>query len=257
MTTISPRVLIVDDEESFASVLHAACEQCSFDVETVHSAEAASVRLRQFPGFDAIVVDKNLPGRSGVELVAWIRASDQQMAVLMLTAYPTPESMKDTLNLGVDAYLEKPLNDIFDAPRTIREAVEKRRQGETRARTVRTILLVSSIAARPLLVAPLEGTGTILSFAEREEDVVRMIEKDRPDLVVVDAPSQRAFFLRLIGRVRRAAPRTAVVVYAPVNLDLTTLRSLIQLGVKGLYDLETYAWAIRVHVLEIAQSPSA
>src|SRR3712207_2119015 len=106
------RALIVDDEPTVASALSLAAGDAAWEVETAHSAEEA-LRLLTTRKFDAILVDKNLPGMTGVELIRRARELHRAAAIVMMTGYASPESASETLNLGVDAYIEKPFDDIF------------------------------------------------------------------------------------------------------------------------------------------------
>src|SRR5688500_13773549 len=101
-------------------------EQSSFAVETASNAEDALVRLRR-EIFDLLLTDKNLPGMSGVELIAKVRKSNDRIAIVMMTAYATAQSVKDTMHLGIDAYLEKPFTDLFGVVTLAQEILKKPR----------------------------------------------------------------------------------------------------------------------------------
>ena len=83
-------MLVVDDEEmlrtSFQRILHGSGREC----ECVASADEASNRLAE-RAFDLVLLDINMPGRSGIDLLIEIKNNHPDMAVLMVTAVEDPE----------------------------------------------------------------------------------------------------------------------------------------------------------------------
>src|SRR2546423_5998 len=78
--------------------------------------------------FAAALVDKNLPGMSGLDLIRRIRETDAEIALLMMTGYSSVESAAEALNLDVDAYLEKPFPQITVAVDRVVAAIEARKE---------------------------------------------------------------------------------------------------------------------------------
>src|SRR5712691_3502880 len=124
-----PRLLIVEDDATLAEVLRQAFAQRAFEVTVCAGADSA---LAAFPQArpDVVLTDKNLPGGtpalgSGVELVRELRKLDSAVGIIMMTAYGTLESARDTLNLGVDEYLEKPFDSIFEVVDHVRALADK------------------------------------------------------------------------------------------------------------------------------------
>ena len=59
--------------------------------------------------YAGLITDLRLPGMDGLELIRRARAIDEDMAVLLITAYASVESAVEALRLGADDYLLKPL----------------------------------------------------------------------------------------------------------------------------------------------------
>ena len=101
-------MLVVDDEEmlriTFQRVLHGSGRAC----ECAASAEEASDRLAE-RAFDLVVLDINMPGRSGIDLLAEIKGRHPDMAVLMVTAIENPEQADRAIELGACGYMIKPV----------------------------------------------------------------------------------------------------------------------------------------------------
>src|SRR5438477_12163216 len=113
------RLLLVEDDVTLLDVLRLAFTKRGWEVHVAKSADEALASFAQAAP-DVVLTDKNLPGgaivaaQAGVELVRAIRERDPAVAIVMMTAYGTAESARDTLNLGVDEYLEKPFGNLFD-----------------------------------------------------------------------------------------------------------------------------------------------
>jgi EAL domain-containing protein (putative c-di-GMP-specific phosphodiesterase class I) len=106
-------VLLVDDDLSFARAVSRVLAASGFDVTTVHSGSAAAEAVATRP-FDAIVSDIQMPGMSGVELLAVVRKHDLDVPVILLTAAPTIETAMEAVSLGALQYFAKPVsNDVL------------------------------------------------------------------------------------------------------------------------------------------------
>lgn len=249
--TLMNRVLIVDDEEHMRAAVKAVLEQAGgFETDHADSAEAALARIVR-ERYDLVFVDKNLPGQNGVELIRWIRQSNQEMPIVMMTAYPSPESVKETINLGIDAYLEKPFPDIFDVVDVARQAIARRRAGfaapppstTRRAGEQKVLIAAASDEAKRSLSEPFSDGGAKLSWAATAE-AVRSGAREVA-LVVFDAASFRAELADILDRVRADAPHTAIVVVSTESLTVPILRHLVQLRIRGLFDPGSYPSGVK------------
>ena len=108
------RVLIVEDEAHLAKGLRYNLEAEGHVVEVVGDGESALEFLLGKSGqdrpqeFDAVVLDVMLPGKSGFEVAAELRAAKNFVPVLMLTARGRPEDVLKGFASGADDYLPKP-----------------------------------------------------------------------------------------------------------------------------------------------------
>src|SRR5262249_61510613 len=80
-----------------------------YRVDVVEDGEAALERLGQGHGFDAVVLDVMLPGIDGFEVAAQLRAPEQYVPILMLTARGRPQDVLRGFRAGADDYLPKPV----------------------------------------------------------------------------------------------------------------------------------------------------
>jgi DNA-binding response OmpR family regulator len=109
--TARPRVLVVEDEQHLADGLKFNLEAEGLDTDVVDTGEAASERLlgTDRERYDLVVLDVMLPGKDGFSVVAELRAAQQFVPVLILTARGRPEDVLKGFAAGADDYLPKPM----------------------------------------------------------------------------------------------------------------------------------------------------
>ena len=102
------RILLVEDDEMLGKAT-AQGLKTSFAVDWVKSAEEASAALLT-TSYDLMILDINLPGQSGLELLRKLRRTNDHRPVLFLTARDTVTQRIEGLNAGADDYLVKPFD---------------------------------------------------------------------------------------------------------------------------------------------------
>ena len=104
-------VLVVDDEQVVLDVLKIALKKGGYPVTCVTSAEEAFVALGK-EQFGAVLTDKNLPGKNGLEIIKEARRLYPYCACLVMTGYANTESVIESMRLGANDYLEKPFAEL-------------------------------------------------------------------------------------------------------------------------------------------------
>jgi two-component system, OmpR family, response regulator len=103
-----PSVLLVEDEENVAYVVALALRHSGFEVRVVATgAEALSISSSN-PMPDIVVLDVMLPDIDGFEVCRRLRADQNDLPVLFLTARDAPADRLHGLTIGGDDYLTKP-----------------------------------------------------------------------------------------------------------------------------------------------------
>ena len=102
------RVLLVEDDEMLGKAT-AAGLAINHAVDWVHSAEDARLALKTTP-YALIVLDINLPGESGLDMLAALRRDGNNIPCLFLTARDAVYNKVEGLNAGGDDYLVKPFD---------------------------------------------------------------------------------------------------------------------------------------------------
>lgn len=106
MSPDAPTLLVVDDDEAFRVRLGKAMEARGFAVTLAADAEAALRAATEPPEY--AVIDLRMPGQSGLELLAALRAKDPNTRVVMLTGYGSIPTAIEATRRGATAYLTKP-----------------------------------------------------------------------------------------------------------------------------------------------------
>jgi two-component system, OmpR family, alkaline phosphatase synthesis response regulator PhoP len=105
------RILVVEDEAHLAQGLRFNLEAEGYSAEVVGDGEAATdCLLSKKENFDAIVLDIMLPGKDGFSVVSELRAAQNYVPVLMLTARGSSEDVLKGFAAGADDYLPKPFD---------------------------------------------------------------------------------------------------------------------------------------------------
>jgi two-component system, OmpR family, KDP operon response regulator KdpE len=136
-------ILVVDDKLSMRRALRTTLSALGFGiVEAARGEEALSlIRTVQF---DAVLLDINMPGMSGIEACRAIRGFFPRLPILMLTVRDSEDDMVEALDAGADDYITKPFQ--------LRELTARLRAAVRRGR------------------APENGSGTPLRIADIELD---------------------------------------------------------------------------------------
>ncbi|NVD06687.1 sigma-54-dependent Fis family transcriptional regulator [Vibrio sp. JPW-9-11-11] len=102
-------VLVVDDELGMQTILNKALSKWFSKVDCVGSIEQAE-SLRATHHYDLIVLDINLPGRSGIEWEEAFTDPDKKADVIFMTGYADLDTAISALKLGASDFILKPFN---------------------------------------------------------------------------------------------------------------------------------------------------
>ncbi|HLL83258.1 MAG TPA: sigma 54-interacting transcriptional regulator, partial [Longimicrobium sp.] len=106
---MSARVLVVEDQDTVRDLLAAVLRAEGYTVETASSGEDALGVLER-ESFGLVMLDINLPGISGMDVLARARPLQADAQFLMLTGYGSVRSAVDAMRLGAFDYLNKPVD---------------------------------------------------------------------------------------------------------------------------------------------------
>ena len=116
------RILIIEDEQLIRWSLRQKFEEQGYHVEEAETgADAGGALDGTF--FDLIMLDYKLPDMTGLDILAKIRETDEDVVVIMMTAFSTIESAVEAMKLGAYDYITKPF-DMDQLLRTVAKSLE-------------------------------------------------------------------------------------------------------------------------------------
>ena len=116
------RILIVDDDVTFALMLRTWLSKRGFDAETATSVGAARKAL-EANDFALVLSDMRLPDEDGTALLQWLAGRGMQIPAIVMTSYAEIRNAVHCMKLGAADYVSKPVNPD-ELLRKIREATE-------------------------------------------------------------------------------------------------------------------------------------
>lgn len=100
-------ILVADDEESLREMLHDALAIADYSPVLASDGQEA-LKLLQVGKFDLAILDVNMPGLTGFQILKSIRESGNNLPVILLTAQTERNHVSEGLRLGADDYVRKP-----------------------------------------------------------------------------------------------------------------------------------------------------
>jgi DNA-binding response OmpR family regulator len=124
---VTPRLLVVEDEQALAQLLVRLLTDEGYRVDAVHDGQAGLHRALT-TRYDALVLDRGLPGIDGLDLLRRLRRSGVHAPALMLTAYDEVADRVEGLDAGAQDYVGKPfaLDELLARLRALLRGAEAR-----------------------------------------------------------------------------------------------------------------------------------
>ena len=172
-TTRKGSILVIDDEEIMREILETLLSREGYDVRLAsHAAEGLEL-ARSVP-FDAVIVDVMMPGMDGITALDEIKKLDEDLPVLMITAFASVENAIAAMKRGAFDYITKPFKND-EVLVVLRNALAQRR------------LVAENRALRQNLQARSNRFGEIIGRSSRIRQVF--------DLIIQAAPSRTTILI--------------------------------------------------------------
>lgn len=193
-------MLVVDDDVLIAQALERSLTRAGFDVH-VETDPMLAAQLVVHERFDAIVSDINMPGLSGVDLLAVARSYDPDVPVILVTGNASLDTAIEAANLGSTQYLLKPVSMqvLAEAVRRSVAGRPSRAEDDVRALGLRLerALDAAWVAFQPIVSGP---HGKLQAY----EALVRSDEATMSNPGAIFAAAERLERVPAVGRVVRA-----------------------------------------------------
>ncbi len=172
--TLAVRLLLAEDDDGLREVLLRGLREAGYVVDATADGEDATAYLG-VNEYGVAILDWRLPGRSGLDVVAWARARGISTPFLMLTARDAPVDRVRALDGGADDYLVKPF-DYGELLARLR-ALLRRPSGE-RDPVLRCGSLLVDPATREVTV-----DGEPVDLTPREHAILELLTRRAPAVV--------------------------------------------------------------------------
>lgn len=102
------KLLLVDDEPDMLKLLSMIIkEKTPYEVVTTNNPLEA-LEFAKKGGFDLVISDLKMPGLDGIELIEAVKKIDEDIPIIIITAYGTVESASESMNKGGFDFITKP-----------------------------------------------------------------------------------------------------------------------------------------------------
>lgn len=105
---MSAKILIVDDEPDMLKLLSMIIREKTNHETVTTNNPLEAVELAKKTAFDLVIADLKMPGLDGMELLDAIKKEDEDIPVVIITAYGTVESAMETMHKGAFDFITKP-----------------------------------------------------------------------------------------------------------------------------------------------------
>lgn len=148
-TTKKISVLYVEDNDSARENTLGVLEEF-FSSVTIAKDGNEGLRLFGKSKFDLIITDINMPVMNGLEMIAAIRELDRELPILVLSAYDDTHYFLETIKLGVEGYLLKPIdmNQFIDLLTRITRNIKERQENRDYKKNLEQRVLEKTRAVR-------------------------------------------------------------------------------------------------------------
>jgi two-component system response regulator PilR (NtrC family) len=217
-------VLVVDDEEVMREILESVLAADGHRVTTATTGEEG-LALARSQSFDAAVVDVMLPGIDGIETLQELKKIDDDLPVVLVTAFASIETAISAMKLGAFDYVTKPFkNDEVQA--VVRNAVERRQ------------LLSENVALRQSLYAQAQRFSGLIGRSGRMKQVFNLILQAAPSRSTILITGESGTGKELVARAVHANSTRSDRAFITVNsgnLPPDLLESTLFGHVKGAF----------------------
>ncbi len=122
--TMPHKILIVDDDQIFNSLLTDVFKQAGYTVRSANSGDEALAVMDREP-FDLVVTDQRMPGILGTQFVRKVMAAHKDLPIVMVSGFLENDTIRELIRDGVGGVFIKPLN-IFQLLKRAAQLIERR-----------------------------------------------------------------------------------------------------------------------------------
>jgi DNA-binding NtrC family response regulator len=222
-------ILVIDDEEIMREILEALLTREGYSVRLAASG-AEGIELAKSLPFDAAIVDVMMPGMDGMAALEELKKIDDDLPVLMITAFASVENAIAAMKRGAFDYITKPFKND-EVLVVVRNAAERRR------------LMAENTALRQNLQAQAHKFAGIIGRSPKMKQVFDLIIQAAPSRSTILITGESGTGKELVARaihIHSSRPDRAFVTVNSGNLPPELLESTLFGHVKGAFTGAVY-----------------
>jgi NADH-quinone oxidoreductase subunit E/NADP-reducing hydrogenase subunit HndA len=128
------KILVVDDEPVIIRSCEIVLKSEGYNVEGVLGGKEAILKMEQ-NAYDLVFTDLKMPEVDGITLIKWIKQNRPDTGIVIITGYPSQDTIKDALEVGIIDYVPKPFTPavLADVAQRAVEWIEKKTPADKKA----------------------------------------------------------------------------------------------------------------------------
>jgi DNA-binding NtrC family response regulator len=222
-------ILVIDDEEIMREILETLLTREGYTVRLASSGQEGLDLARSLP-FDAVIVDVMMPGIDGLKVLEELHKQDEELPVVMITAFASMENAISAMKKGAFDYITKPFKND-EVLVVLRNAIERRR------------LVAENVALKQNLQARYHRFAGIIGKSPPMKQVFDLIIQAAPSrstiLITGESGTGKELVARAIHSNSARSDKTFVTVNSG-NLPPDLLESTLFGHVKGAFTGAVY-----------------
>jgi len=222
-------ILVIDDEEIMREILEALLVREGYSVRLA-SGGAEGLELARSQPFDAAIVDVMMPGMDGMTVLDELSKIDDELPVLMITAFASVENAIAAMKRGAVDYITKPFKND-EVLVVVRNAIERRQ------------LIAENTALKQNLQAQTHNFAGIIGRSSKMKQVFDLIIQAAPSRSTILITGESGTGKELVARAihtHSSRPDRAFVTVNSGNLPPELLESTLFGHVKGAFTGAVY-----------------
>jgi len=113
------KILLIEDDKIVSDLIMTALLEEAYEVIVATDGLQGMCKFYNVPDIDLVITDYRMPEFNGDEVSKYVRRTKNNVPVIMITGYSSEFSRMDAYKIGIDVYIEKPV-DLGELKRTIK-----------------------------------------------------------------------------------------------------------------------------------------
>jgi NADH:ubiquinone oxidoreductase subunit E/ActR/RegA family two-component response regulator len=169
-----PKILIVDDELIVIRSADRVLKGEGYAVEGALGGREAIMKMGQ-DNYDLVFTDLKMPEVDGINLIRWIKKTKPETGIVIITGYPSQDTIKEALELGIIDYVPKPFTPavLLDVTRRAVEWTKGKKAGEGEGEKVAEELPPAMEAELQRVIGEFrQRPGSLIPVLQRAQEIV-------------------------------------------------------------------------------------